>query len=150
MSTEFQEILPVPKSKSIRDTLPVITISKKSNHLFFSDKVLEKLQVKKDDYLGFYFETKARDNIYVYKAKEPRFKLKCRKDSADRRTTKYYINNKELVEEIFRKIETNKPVFYAKLSEKSTLGLAVRAGIPCHFSRNRSPDLVEDEVKFFW
>jgi hypothetical protein len=31
----------------------------------------------------------------------------------------------------------------------TTLGLAVRAGILCYFSRNRSPDLVEDEVKFF-
>jgi hypothetical protein len=30
-----------------------------------------------------------------------------------------------------------------------TLGLAVRAGIQGTFSRNRSPDLVEDEVKFF-
>jgi hypothetical protein len=31
----------------------------------------------------------------------------------------------------------------------ATSGLAVRAGIPCYFSWNRSPDLVEDEVKFF-
>jgi hypothetical protein len=31
----------------------------------------------------------------------------------------------------------------------TTVGLAVRAGIQGTSSRNRSPDLVEDEVKFF-
>jgi hypothetical protein len=40
------------------------------------------------------------------------------------------------------------------ISERShrlhiTLGLAVRAGIQGTFSRNRSPDLGEAEVKFF-
>jgi hypothetical protein len=36
-----------------------------------------------------------------------------------------------------------------RIANSKTVGLAVRAGIPCYVRPNRSPDLVEDEVKFF-